>query len=1009
MKPTATKSSNPFENVNRRTVLGALGVGATGILVGCNDDISPLKVSLTSDLSDITTAGGKITLTATVDSASGMADTVEFYEGNDLSTPIKTLTSPPFAFDIVFSDPKSNGMHFYSTRLVSSVTGKDAWSKPISVMVNIGSTIIPTVTLTSSSTTLPGAGKITLSAAVSGGAVIGVEFFDGTTSVGQGTLNGSAYTLDVQVTATPASHSFTAIGTVNSTTKTAASNAVAVTINISIPTVTLTSSSSTLTGPGPITLSAAIAGGTVSGVEFFDGGTSIGMGTLNGSAYTLVVQIAATPTSHSFTAVGTVNNTTKTASSNAVPVTINIPIPTVTLSSSSTALTAPGKITLSAAIAGGTVTGVEFFDGATSIGMGTLNGSAYTLVVQIAATPASHSFTAVGTVNSTIKTAPSNAVSVGIALPTITLTASSTNVTAAGNVVLTATVAGGTVTQIEFFEGATSLGVVTAAPYSKTITFTPSSPAQSHTYIAKGTVVAGTTVDSAPVAVNVNIGNLAPTITLSSSSISVTANGSITLTAIATAKTGTISKVEFYEGATLIRTVTTAPYTLPVTFATTANGTHNYTAKATDSSNNSATSAPVVAVTVNIPTAAPTVTLGSSSNNVTANGSINLTATVTSDPAVTITKVDFYDGATLLGTVNAAPYSFTPAAFTSANNGTHNYTAKATDSSLKTGTSTIAAVVVNIAVISPTVSLGSSSTSVTAASSVTLTAAVTPGSGTISKVEFFEGATLLSTKTAAPYTYAPAYTSTNNGTHTYTAVVTDSNAKTGTSAAVAVAVNIAATVTPPTVTLTSSSTSVTAAGSITLKATVTVGSGTISKVEFFDGTTLLGTGTLTAGTYNYTPTAFTSANNGTHSYTAKVTASDATTTSATVSVVVNISTATGTRIALYTQMAAAGSYVNFNHPTSGIKCILYRAATAQNGGVANAGAFYVAYSRKCTHAGTVITNNPNTANPHVLICQDHGAQYNMDSNCAPIPNSQQNAPSPLPTIVITAGSDGIYI
>jgi Rieske Fe-S protein len=293
---------------------------------------------------------------------------------------------------------------------------------------------------------------------------------------------------------------------------------------------------------------------------------------------------------------------------------------------------------------------------------------------------------------------------------------------------------------------------------------------------------------------------------------------------------------------------------------------------------------------------------------------------------------------------------------------------------------------------------------VTAAGSITLTAGATDNAGGsgIASLELFDGATSLGVKTAAPFTWARMLTLSDNGTKVYSVKATDKAGNVGTSPTVSVMVNIA--LTPPTITLAANPTSITAAGSSTLTATVMAGTGTISKVDFYEGATLLGT--KTAAPYTYAA-AYTSANNGAHSYTAKVTASDGSTaTSAVATVTVNIVVTTGTLIALYTALAAAGSYVNFNHPTSGIKCILYRAAAAQTGGVSNAGAFYVAYSRKCTHAGTVITNNPNTANPHVLTCQDHGATYNMDSNCAPINGI---APTALPTIVIKAGADGIYI
>lgn len=726
MKRTVESTKNPFDNLSRRSALGVLGVGLTGVFVACNDDLSPLNVDLSSSATgDITAAGETVVLTATL--TTGMADIIEFYEGAKLIESIATKTSvSAITKTISYADAKLNGKHSYNVKASSTLTSKQAYSNAVDVMVAIA--VAPV-----------------------------------------------------------------------------------------LPTIALTSSSTALTAPGKITLTATVSNGSVSQVEFFDGAISIGMGVLTGSAYTLDFQVAATPTSHSFTANGT--SAAGLATSNAVTVTLNI------------------------------------------------------------------------------------------SLPTITLTSSITNVTTAGNITLTATVAGGTVTQIEFFDGTTSLGVVTGSPYTKTLSFTASSPAQTHNYIARGTVTGGVTVDSTPINVNVNIGNVAPTITLASSSLNVTANGSITLTATATAKSGTVNSVEFFDGTTSLGIVTATPFTFPVSLTAANNGTHNYTAKVTDSNGSNATSTPAVAVVVNIPTAAPTITLASSSTSVTANGSVTLTATATPATGVTLTKVEFYEGTTLLGTKTAAPYTFAPAAFTSANNGTHSYTAKTTDSSGKSTTSTAVVVTVNIATVAPSITLTSSSTSVTAAGSITLTAAVTAGTGTISKVEFFDGTTLVNTKTTTPYSYAPAFTSANNGTHNYTAKVTASDGSTATS----------------------------------------------------------------------TPT---------------------------IAVTVNIAATAGTLIALYTALPAAGSYVNFTHPVSKIKCILYRAPTTQNGGVSNAGAFYVAYSRKCTHAGTIITQNPNTANPHVLTCQDHGATYNMDSNCAPINGV---APTALPTILITVGTDGIYI
>src|ERR1044071_2698606 len=86
-------------------------------------------------------------------------------------------------------------------------------------------------------------------------------------------------------------------------------------------------------------------------------------------------------------------------------------------------------------------------------------------------------------------------------------------------------------------------------------------------------------------------------VSLMSSTTTVTAADSITLTATATAG---VIRVEFYDGAALLRTDTTPPYTQAVALTATSNGTHSYTARAFDAASTFWISAPVT-VTVNIP------------------------------------------------------------------------------------------------------------------------------------------------------------------------------------------------------------------------------------------------------------------------------------------------------------------------------------------------------------------------------------------------------------------------
>src|SRR5581483_11999562 len=86
-----------------------------------------------------------------------------------------------------------------------------------------------------------------------------------------------------------------------------------------------------------------------------------------------------------------------------------------------------------------------------------------------------------------------------------------------------------------------------------------------------------------------------------------------------------------------------------------------------------------------------------------------------------------------------------------------------------------------------------------APASITISASAADADGAIAKVEFFEGATLLGTATAAPYSVSLANVAA--GTHTYTAKATDNLGAQTTSSAVSVVSD-----TPPTVSITSPAT-----------------------------------------------------------------------------------------------------------------------------------------------------------------------------------------------------------
>jgi len=375
--------------------------------------------------------------------------------------------------------------------------------------------------------------------------------------------------------------------------------------------------------------------------------------------------------------------------------------------------------------------------------------------------------------------------------------------------------------------------------------------------------------------------NSGPTVSLTSPSASASFLNTdpVVVTASASSPSFSVSKVDLYDGSTLLASKTAAPYTLTQVFNV---GTHTLTAKATDSNNNSTTST-AITITVNDPTAPspnspPTIALSSPANNSTfiTNSLVTITA-IASDPDGTVAKVEFFDGAILLGAVTSAPYTYTT---TTLPTGTHSLTAKATDNLGATAT-TGATTISIFANQAPTVSISSPARNSTflTTDTITISANASDTDGTIAKVDFMDGTTLLGTTITAPFSIT--VTGLIAGTHSLKAKATDNRGTTTTSRGVSITVkaNVA-----PTIALTSpvnNSTFLTNTP-ITLSATASDSDGTIASVSFFDGATLLGA--VTASPYSLA----TSLPAGTHVLTAQATdnsGQSATSSAATITVI----------------------------------------------------------------------------------------------------------------------------
>jgi hypothetical protein len=366
------------------------------------------------------------------------------------------------------------------------------------------------------------------------------------------------------------------------------------------------------------------------------------------------------------------------------------------------------------------------------------------------------------------------------------------------------------------------------------------------TTLAAALVLLGT---AAPL--SVMAANLAPTvgITAPANGTSVAAPGNITLSVNAVDTDGTVSKVEYYNGTTLLGTSTAAPFSF--NWVNAPAGNYVVTAKAYDNAGAASVSTPV---NLHIGgTAIVGGTLSGYYQRAPGNATISASA-VTSFG--TIYKTEYYNGSSLLGTTTAAPHTYN---WTNIPAG--NYTISVKVFNALGGTATSWSpwnVTVGPANVPPAVSISSPATGAnfaTAPATVPLTVNASDSDGRVTKVEYYSGPNLLGSSTAAPFSYS--WTNAPAGQYGVTAKAYDDAG--GSTSSSPVTLNIGgSTLVGGTFQLTSSR----APGVLTITPNTVSSFGTIAKAEYFNGTTLLGTTTsaphsftwtnIPAGTYSLT-------------------------------------------------------------------------------------------------------------------------------------------------------------
>ncbi|HET8873201.1 MAG TPA: Ig-like domain-containing protein, partial [Gaiellaceae bacterium] len=262
-----------------------------------------------------------------------------------------------------------------------------------------------------------------------------------------------------------------------------------------------------------------------------------------------------------------------------------------------------------------------------------------------------------------------------------------------------------------------------------------------------------------------------------------TSPAAVNMAATASDADGAVTKVEFFNGAAKLGEDTSAPYGF--TWSGVGDGTYTLTARATDNLGAIATSA-ASTITVNANTP-PTVNLTSPADGATftSPATVNLAATA-SDADGALTKVEFFNGAAKLGEDTTAPYGFT---WNGVAAGTYTLTARATDNLGTTTTSSAAIITVSASANTPpnaNVTSPADGAIFAWKPTITVTATASDPDGTVTKVEFLDGTTVLSQDTSAPYSFT--WRNVPQGSHVLTVRATDNAGAVTTSSQVAITV-----------------------------------------------------------------------------------------------------------------------------------------------------------------------------------------------------------------------------
>ena len=628
-------------------------------------------VTLSADKTSVIT-GSKVALTAipVVKNSGATVKKVVITEG---STVIATLTGAPYQAEYTVA---TAGSHV----LTATVTDSYDYTGTNTVTVAGVDATAPAVVLSADKTAIGVGESVSLSAnttLTNGTSVTSTVIKNGTETSVSATGASATYTF---TPTTAGTYKFTAEGTDNNG-QIGVSDVVTIVVTSVDPEVSLSSDETSVLAGTKVTLKATASANnvnsTVKNVVITEGETVIA--TLTAAPYE--TEFTVTEGDHILKATVT-DSYGYTAASTLTVTGIAAENPTVVLSSSATSVFAGTSVTLTATPAaiteGATITKVEIAEGENVIA--TLTSAPYTYEYTV--TAGNHVLTAIVT-DSYYMTGTDNITIVGNNPegPTVSLVATKESIELGESVTLTATTSlgnGGSSVKKTVIKDAN--GVIASENSSvATFNFTPTT-AGTYKFLAEGVDNNDLVGTSSEIIITV-AEPTAPTATIGVDNDEVEVGETVTITvdAQATAAGATIEKVEIISGASVIATLTQAPYEYEFT-ATTA-GDYKFAAKVIDSNSSSFVTGEVT-ITVNeaqiVTPTVPTATIGVDNDEVEVGEAaiITVDAQATAEGA-TIEKVEIISGASVIATLTQAPYEYE---FTATTAGDYKFAAKVIDS-----------------------------------------------------------------------------------------------------------------------------------------------------------------------------------------------------------------------------------------------------------------------------------------------------------------------------------------